>query len=357
METRIVRISVDEIDKDLYLLRKPANSLKMGDVVAFPTETVYGLGANATMSEAVKKIFELKGRPYDNPLIVHLHSKDEVYKYASVSNEVEEKILDTFTPGPITVVLKKKEVISAISTAGLDTVGIRIPYNPIARKLIELSEVPVAAPSANISGKPSATDPNTVIEEFSGKIPYIVDGGRTHIGIESTVVKVEEAPEKFTILIVRPGFVTKEDLEEFVTSAQFKKPVEVLYVDERDVDKPISPGQKYKHYSPKCHVVLVNDINKVYEVVKEYKNGKIGLLGRPKFLSKLRKLLEYWGIKDIVELEWCKNDIIDCARNLFFAYRIFDKENTILILVERLEEKGIGYSIMNRVRKSATYIV
>lgn len=370
MNTRIIKIKPNEVAEVIpeeisKILKEPAEALRNGEVIAFPTETVYGLGANATDSYAVKKIFELKGRPSDNPLIVHLHSVEEIEKYAIISNEVEEEIIKNLMPGPITIILKKKDIISNLATAGLDTVGIRVPYNSVAREVIRLSRVPVCAPSANISGKPSATDPNTVIEEFSGKIPFIIDSGRTHIGIESTVVIVKDEDEKFSIVILRPGFITKEDIEDLINDKYFKKPVDVIYYEELNVEKPLSPGQKYKHYAPKSHVVLVKEIKKIEQLIQQFKkdwlrdiqNAKVGVLGRPKFLKETKNYLEYLGIRNIVDIEWCNYDLIDCARNLFFAYRIFDKENTAVIFVESIEERGIGYSIMNRVKKSATYII
>ena len=355
MVTRVIKINPREVEKNIRLLKEAAFSLSNGEVVAFPTETVYGLGADATNPYAVKKIFDLKGRPSDNPLIVHLHSKEEVTKYAYISNELEKEIIEKLTPGPITVILKKKDAICDLATAGLDTVGVRIPYNPIAQKLIELSGVPVCAPSANLSGRPSATEASTVIEEFSGKIPFVIDGGRTHIGIESTVVMVKDEKNKLVVHILRPGFITKEDIESFISNT-FLKPVEVVYSD-KVLEKPLSPGQKYKHYSPKSHVIVLKDLKNATEgILKDLKNKKVGILGRPSFLKEVKKVLNYLKITDIVEIEWCNYDLIDCARNLFFAYRIFDNENVYAIVVENLEEKGIGYSIMNRVKKSATYI-
>lgn len=355
METRVIKVTSQEVETEDFYLREPARALASGNVVAFPTETVYGLGTNALDETAVRKIFELKGRPSDNPLIVHLHSKSVIHNYVEIVNEVEKMIIEDLMPGPLTLILKKKDIIPAIVSAGLPTVGIRIPYNIIARKLIELARVPVAAPSANISGKPSATEAQTVIEEFAGKIPFIIDGGKTHIGIESTVVLVKEDKDKYSILILRPGFVTKEDLEDFVNDNSFSKPVEVVYSEELSQSNPLSPGQKYKHYSPKSHVVIVKDLKRSENLVREFKNEKIGILGRKKFLNDAKKFLTYLGVKNILELEWCEYDLVDCARNLFFAYRIFDKENVALILVEYLEEKGLGYSIMNRVKKSSTY--
>ncbi|MFN4245784.1 MAG: L-threonylcarbamoyladenylate synthase [Brevinematia bacterium] len=356
MITRILKISPNEVEKDIFLLKEAAIALSRGEVVAFPTETVYGLGADATNHLAVKKIFELKGRPSDNPLIVHLHSKNQIQNYAYISNELEREIIEKLTPGPVTIILKKKDIISEIATAGLETVGIRIPYNPIAQKLIELSGIPICAPSANISGKPSATEASTVIEEFSGKIPFIIDGGRTHIGIESTVLMVKEEKEKFTIHILRPGFITKEDIEDFIKNINSSKTIEVEYSD-KVLDTPLSPGQKYKHYSPKSNVIVVKNPKNAIDILKEIKNEKIGLLGRTSFIKEMKRITEYLKIKEIIEIEWCEYDLIDCARNLFFAYRIFDKHNVYAIIVENLEEKGIGYAIMNRVKRSATYIL
>lgn len=360
MITKVIKINPSEITKkDIEILEEVGKSIREGEVVAFPTETVYGLGANACDDKAVRKIFELKGRPSDNPLIVHLSSKSDIEKFAIVSNDIEKLIISNLMPGPITIILKKKPIISNITTANLDTVGIRIPYNPIAQKLIELAKVPVCAPSANISGKPSATDPTTVIEEFSGKIPFIIDGGRTHIGIESTVVMVKEYPSKFSILILRPGFITKEDIEDLLSSTKIQKEVEVIYAEEYSTITPLSPGQKYKHYSPKSHVVIVKNLKNIEkaDIVRTFINDKIGILGRPNFIKEVKNILNYIGAKYTVELEWCNYDLIECARNLFFAYRMFDKENVGIILVENLEETGIGYAIMNRVKKSSTYTI
>lgn len=360
MITKVIKINPSEITKkDIEILEEVGKSIREGEVVAFPTETVYGLGANACDDKAVRKIFELKGRPSDNPLIVHLSSKSDIEKFAIVSNDIEKLIISNLMPGPITIILKKKPIISNITTANLDTVGIRIPYNPIAQKLIELAKVPVCAPSANISGKPSATDPTTVIEEFSGKIPFIIDGGRTHIGIESTVVMVKEYPSKFSILILRPGFITKEDIEDLLSSTKLQKEIEVMYAEEYSTITPLSPGQKYKHYSPKSHVVIVKNLKNIEkaDIVRTFINDKIGILGRPNFIKEVKNILNYLGAKYTVELEWCNYDLIECARNLFFAYRMFDKENVGIILVENLEETGIGYAIMNRVKKSSTYTI
>ena len=184
------------------------NSLKEGKLVIFPTETVYGIGANALDNKAVDEIFIAKGRANDNPLIVHLDNKESITKYAYISNDIEKKLIDSFMPGPFTLILKKKGNIPYNVSAGLDTVGIRIPSNNIAHTILEKSKLPIAAPSANVSGKPSGTDINDIKEEFNNKVSYIIDGNVTDIGLESTVVKIiDNIPT-----ILRPGFITKEDI-------------------------------------------------------------------------------------------------------------------------------------------------
>ncbi len=359
MLTKVKKVSPEEVLSNPKILKEAVELLRRGEIVAFPTETVYGLGANALDDKAILKVFEIKGRPSDNPLIVHLHSKNVIEQYAYITNEVEKHIIEKLTPGPLTIILKKKENISKYATAGLETVGIRIPYHPIAEKLIEIANVPVAAPSANISGKPSPNDAQSVIEDLSGKIPYIIDGGRTHIGIESTVVKVNELEDKYLVMILRPGFITKEDIEELFQEVETKKPVEVAYKEELE-GKPLSPGMKYKHYSPKAHVIVVSNISKDFDnFAPQFKDKKCGILGRPNFVKELKTKLEVLSFnpQNIITLEWCKDDIIECARNLFFAYRYFDRENVDAIFVEKLNETGIEYAIMNRVKKSATYFI
>jgi L-threonylcarbamoyladenylate synthase len=359
MLTKVKKVTIEDVSNNPEILREPANLLKEGELVVFPTETVYGLGANALNDEAVLKVFEIKGRPSDNPLIVHLHSKDVIEKYAYISNEVESQIIETLTPGPITVILKKREIISNYATAGLETVGIRIPYHPVAQKLIETANVPIAAPSANLSGKPSPSDTQSVIEDLSGKVPYIIDSGRTHIGIESTVISVKRIEGKYLVTILRPGFITKEDIEEIFKHKKMQEVVEVIYKEEIE-GKPLSPGLKYKHYAPRAHVIIVSSISKEFDnLAAQFKNQKCGILGRPKFIKKLKQRLEILNFKSekIIPLEWCKDDIIECARNLFFAYRYFDRENVDAIFVEKLSENGVEYAIMNRVKKSATYFI
>ena len=238
-------------------LKDVSNCLVSGGLVIFPTETVYGIGALATNPKAVDEIFIAKGRANDNPLIVHLANIEEIEKYATISNDIERKLIDAFMPGPFTLILKKKDNIPDNVSAHLDTVGIRIPSNKIANAILSYQNIPIAAPSANISGKPSGTDIADITNEFMDKVDYIIDGNNTDIGLESTVVKViDNIPT-----ILRPGYITKEDILDVIGTVKvddnlFKK-----------VSGPVeSPGMKYKHYAPinKCQLIYIkNQIDRV----------------------------------------------------------------------------------------------
>jgi len=221
------------------LIEEAAELIRKGEVVAFPTETVYGLGADAFNAEAVAKIFKAKGRPADNPLIVHLFSKDQLNKVAKDIPEEAYILIDIFTPGPLTLILNKHPDIPSITTSGLNTVGIRFPNNELARMLLSKSNTPIAAPSANISGRLSPTTGQAVYEDMDGKIPMILDGGKSQVGIESTVLDLTKKP--YTIL--RPGAISASMLVPYLLEVKnFKGEVKVA----------ASPGMKYQHYAPKC---------------------------------------------------------------------------------------------------------
>ncbi len=306
-------------------LRRAADIIKRGGLVAFPTETVYGLGADALNERAVKRIFEVKGRPTDNPLIVHICSVEQVYEIAE-PNEVAEKLMKVFFPGPLTLVMRNRKV-PKVATAGLDTVAVRMPDHRVALKLIELSS-PIAAPSANKSGKPSPTKAEHVIEDFNGEIDCVIDAGETEIGLESTVVDTTVYPAE----ILRPGAVTREDLERYV---------EVRYADSCGVAR--SPGMKYRHYAPEAElIVLVGDnfaekARGLAERLAE-KGRRVGIAG-----MKFRDCkFESYDLGDTLE---------DFARNLFKALRELDKTCDVII-VQGVEERGIGKAIMNRLSKA-----
>ena len=210
METKILKI--DDIEKDICLIEEAANYLRNNKLVAIPTETVYGLGANGLSETACKEIFKVKGRPQDNPLILHISKIDEIYNLIREIPEEAFPLLENLWPGPLTVVLKKKEIVPSIVTAGGDTVAIRMPSHKIARKIIEKAGIPIAAPSANLSGRPSPTTAKDVLQDLNGYIPLIIDGGQCSIGIESTVLDLTEKP--YTIL--RPGYYDQDDLENYL---------------------------------------------------------------------------------------------------------------------------------------------
>ena len=238
-----------------------AGAINEGKIVVFPTETVYGIGANAFDKDAVNRIFIAKGRPTDNPLIVHICDESMLSEVAKNISDVEKKIIDNFMPGPITIILPKKESIPDNVTCGLKTVGIRMPENNIARKLIKTSGVPIAAPSANISGKPSGTNVDDILEELKDRVDYIVDGGACNIGVESTVIKVE----KGVVNILRPGKVSPEDFEKIGIKVNLDSHI---FSDVKDGEKVESPGMKHKHYAPNAKSVLVCIKNKEKRISK-----------------------------------------------------------------------------------------
>lgn len=343
MQTKI--IIADE--NNLQALAEPAKAVADGKLVAFPTETVYGLGANAFDESAVKNIFKAKGRPSDNPLIVHICDKNDVGKLAREISENAKKLLDAFTPGPITLIFPKNKDINDAVTAGLDTVAVRIPIHPIARELIRQSGVPIAAPSANLSGKPSPTEAKHVIEDMNGRIEYIIDGGACSVGVESTVVDVTgEVP-----VILRPGGITLEDLQEIIPNST---------VDPHIVDtmlpneKPKCPGMKYKHYAPKAQVIVIEGkTEKVHEKIKElteqYKaeGKKVGVMLKNKNDTSGADYVLFAGETNR-----------EYAVNLFSYLRDFDEHNIDVILAEFEETGGMGMAVKNRLYKSAgNYII
>ena len=315
-------------------LQKAAELLKDGKRVVFPTETVYGLGANALDTDAVKSIFEAKGRPSDNPLIVHIA---ELSQLDDLTDEVTEKakaLIDTFWPGPLTIILKRKNNIPDTVTAGLNTVGIRMPENPVARELIYLSGVPVAAPSANISGRPSPTDANYVIEDMMGRVEGIIDGGNCSVGVESTVIDMTgEIPT-----ILRPGGVTAEEIAEVIG--------EVIGGKEKAEDKetPKSPGMKYTHYAPKAPVRILRGTVAEIENFLNSRPCKCGILTFDEInLNTDAEIISLGSIKNPNE----------CARNLFRSLRDMDKLDVCEIYAPEIGTDGLWAAVKNRLYKAA----
>lgn len=337
---------IKNIEQDEKTIEKAAKVIKEGGTVVFPTETVYGLGANALDEEAVKKIFIAKGRPQDNPLIVHVASK-QIGDIVEEIPKIAEDIMDKFWPGPITIILNKKAIIPDVTSANLKSVGIRMPSNEIALKLIKLSKNPIAAPSANISGRPSPTDVQRCIEDLDGRVDYILGGKECKVGLESTIIDCTVEPP----VILRPGGITLEMLKELderieIDKAILKKPTADLL--------PKAPGMKYKHYSPKAEVKVVSGDNikavqKINELIEHYTkmNKKVGILVTEENENK------YISCEKIVI--GSINNMYDIAHNLFEALRSFDDRAVDIVISESFEEKGIGIAIMNRLNKAAGY--
>ena len=344
METKVAIIK--DINKDIKFIEEAGAIIRDGGTVAFPTETVYGLGANALDEEAVKKIFIAKGRPQDNPLIVHVCSKN-ISELVKEVPEVAQRMIDKFWPGPLTIILEKNDIIPNMTSANLNTVGIRMPSSEIALKLIELSKRPIAAPSANISGRPSPTEVERCIEDLNGKVDYIIGGESSDIGVESTIIDCTVNPP----LVLRPGGITLEMLKEIdsnieIDSALKSKPTENF--------KPKAPGMKYRHYAPKAHLKIIKGKNEktieiINEILENYieKGNDVAILTTDENLNKFNS-------GKVISLG-SENDLNEIAKNLFETLRKCDDLGVQHILCQGFEEKGVGLAIMNRLNKAAGY--
>lgn len=326
-------------DNDVCDIERAAEIIKDGGLVAFPTETVYGLGANALDETAVKKIFEAKGRPQDNPLIIHLACPEDTEKYA-FTNGLYGK-LKRFMPGPLTVILKKRDNIPSVVSAGLDTVAVRIPSYEPARRLIKASGVPIAAPSANISGKPSPTKAEHVISDMQGKIDAILCGSDCEVGVESTIVKITGED---SLVICRPGGITKEMLSTVCGNVE----IDPAVLSKFD-GKPIAPGMKYKHYAPKAEVtVLVGDEESIERFLTDKENYGIMCYDEDEMLLGHKYAFSLGRADD-------KNEQ---AARLFACLREFDKNEDIDKIYARMPEKdGVGLAVYNRLIKAAGFKV
>ncbi len=328
---------------DKNKIQQAAKIIKSGDVVAFPTETVYGLGADALNPHAVKKIFAVKGRPSDNPLILHVSNIKQIYPLVSYFPEEYKQLMTALWPGPLTLLFKKSEKVPTITTGGLNTVAIRIPNNPIALKLIEEAQTPIAAPSANLSGKPSATNAKRVYEDFQGKIPLILDGGKTKIGVESTVLNIVIDPPT----ILRPGGITYETLKQYLPNITILKSV-----DPKIRTSPTSPGLKYKHYSPNTRLILVHGDKATQET---FINREIIRLDKAKIaVLCLHNEHVHKRAESVILVGEDKKEI---QKNLFECLRKLDDEDCTMAYVESVEEEKEGLAIMNRLYKASYEIV
>ncbi len=325
-------------------MRKAAEALRHGELVAFPTETVYGLGANGLDPESVALIYQAKGRPSDNPLILHIYEKSQAYALAEEISPLAEKIMDKFWPGPLTLILPKSAAVPNCITAGRDTVAIRMPANKYAQSLLRLSRIPIAAPSANLSGRPSGTTAEHVWEDFNGKIYGVLDGGACQVGLESTVLDVTtEIP-----IILRPGAVTPKMLKDALG-------IDVLVGGQKlgTGEVPKAPGMKYRHYAPKGTLLiargsgeeLLNDIRAKIKTAQ----APIGLMLSNETLQALGDLPREILVHNIGSI----NDPTQFATELFADLRFFDERGVQTIISEACAENDLGLAVMNRLTKAA----
>ena len=324
METRFFGTTEEDI-------QQAAEIIKEGGLVAFPTETVYGLGADALNPEAVGKVYAAKGRPSDNPMIVHISSKNDLSHLTFEITDDIRKLMDAFWPGPLTMVVPAAPVVPRVTTGGLDTVAVRMPSDPVAAALITSSETPIAAPSANLSGRPSPTSARHVIDDLDGRIDAIIQGGDCQVGIESTVVDMTGAVPA----VLRPGIITAERL-----SQALGKTVEIdpaMNVKTADF-KPKSPGMKYKHYAPKAEMIIYKgDREKVYLAMSEEKLRRTG-----------------YGQK-VEIIMYDDSEPEKAAREFFAKLRASDEAGVDVILAAAMREDGVGFAVMHRMFKSAGY--
>ncbi|HCT64020.1 MAG TPA: threonylcarbamoyl-AMP synthase [Lachnospiraceae bacterium] len=345
METLIRKI--DNLNIDSEIIKEAAGILQRGGLVAFPTETVYGLGANGLSEEACKKIYEAKGRPSDNPLILHIGDFAQLEQIVEEVPALAKKVMDAFWPGPLTLIFKKKPCVPNSVTGGLDTVGVRFPSNMVARELIRESKLPIAAPSANSSGKPSPTKASHVKFDLDGKVEMIIDGGSTDFGLESTIVDVTGD----VAVILRPGAITKEMLVDLLGYAEVDPAILARGTSNA---VPKAPGMKYTHYSPKAQVILVKGetsvvVEKINSLVAENqaKGLKVGVMATDETKDRYKA--------DIVLSVGARNDEIAIGASLFKILRKFDFFAADIVYSEVFAETGEGLAIMNRLNKAAGY--
>lgn len=343
MNTKIYKLDENDIDEEAISLA--GEVLKQGGLVAFPTETVYGLGGDALNPDSSRKIYAAKGRPSDNPLIVHITNMDDLKRIVKEVPNEAYKLADAFWPGPLTMIFKKADIVPSATTGGLDTVAVRMPSNKIARALIDASGGFVAAPSANLSGRPSPTVAKYVIEDMDGRIDVILDGGESFVGLESTIIDCTEGEPT----ILRPGYITKEMLEDALMSEVFW---DRAIIDADCKQAPKAPGMKYRHYAPKGQLTIVEGesekvIKKINELAKiDVLAGlKVGIIAT----EETKNLYECDTIKSVGH----KNNEAEAAHHLFRILREFDDENVEKMYSESFSGDGIGAAVMNRLLKAA----
>jgi len=341
-------LKVNPQEPEMEKIRITADFIKKGGLVAFPTETVYGLGADALNPRAVLALFEAKRRPLDNPPIVHVGNPKDVYRLAKTVPPKAKKLMKSFWPGPLTLIFKRSEIVPDVTVCGLDTIAVRMPRHDVALALLRESGCPIAAPSANLAGKPSPTTAKHVLDDLNGRIDAILDAGPTRIGVESTVLDMTVDPPQ----ILRPGGTPYEVLKKALGRVELH-PVTVA---EREVpvEKARSPGVKHKHYAPNADVTLVEGevsaiIGKVKELTEFYKRkgNKVGVLATDETAGYYKA--------DVVKSLGSRSDLAVIAKNLFRLLREFDSEGVNVIIAEGIPAEGLGLAVMNRLRKASGY--
>jgi len=337
LDTKVWQISSDELNSPgtLEKLEEIKTALTYGEVIGLPTETVYGLAGDATNPEAIQKIFSAKGRPQDNPLIVHIHSIEQLERFAEIPDERILKLMETFWPGPISFILPlKDDYIAAKTVADLRSVAVRMPSHPVGLRILEYTDIPLAAPSANISGKPSPTDYSHVIDDLKDKVYGVIASDSADYGIESTVLDCTTFPYR----IARPGEVTKEDLESVIDGQ--------VAVHSDDMDKPISPGMKYKHYAPRQPLILIEG-SVLSQTLTSRKEQRIGVIAPEPFRQDIPEDVEF------VSLCLKEDDYREAAKNLYGALRKMDKSDVDIIYIYRFKVNPRSEALLNRIYKAA----
>lgn len=334
METKVLKASEEAIEEAAVII-------KNGGVVGLPTETVYGLGANAFDSSAVEKIFEAKGRPKDNPMIVHVSKLDEVYPLVREFPEEAKRLARKYWPGPLTIIMPKSDKVPSRTSGNLDTVAVRMPSHPVMRKVIEKAGCPVAAPSANLSGSPSPTNAKYVFDDMNGRVPLIIDGGECEVGLESTVITLASGKPR----LLRPGGITPRQLEEVLGEIVIDKAVKAKLEENAEA---ASPGMKYKHYAPKIKVVIVKaDTDKYAEYVSSHSENAAALCFEED-KDKLSVPCVTYGKAD---------DSSSQAKRLFDALRELDETGARIAFAHCPSDEGVGLAVYNRLLRSAGFEV
>ena len=341
-------LKVDPEKPDSAKIETAAKIIRMGGLVAFPTETVYGLGADALNADAVLRLFEAKKRPLDNPPIVHVAEASEVRRLVDSVPEKAERLMERFWPGPLTLVFKRSSLVPFVTVAGLDTVAVRMPKHKVALALIKKSGCPIAAPSANLAGKPSPTGAQHVFEDLNGRIDAILDGGAANIGVESTVVDLTVDPP----MVLRPGGTSFEALKKVYGDISLHPFVQAEA--EISLEKAKSPGMRHKHYAPKAEVILVEGdvpavVAKVKELIDQHKlrGVKVGVLATDE--------TQQCYSADVVRSLGTRFNLELVAQSLFRLLREVDAENVDIIIAESVPSEGLGLAVMNRLRKASGY--